>query len=865
MDIDAEHGSFLAITTDKSCAQAARSFSPDYNPDSTEQIYRFIVIELRDTDRFKRLIKALKQRPCLDDLFHDETCVDVVDAKRYCRALLEDNLQEKKKAMKKNAKLFAPDFLAGRADEDVVLVYPFPGDKIAMEKAADGLVELSRFGLCNSPASTFPVDSEKEEESSGTRTHCLTISVKDCNRLAPETYLNDTLIDFFMKWMTRNDAPDTSPCHYFSTHFYSKLCKEGPEGVQKWTERKGIDVFQKRLIFVPVNKTMHWSLAVIVNPGEIDDHCDLVERCVFPLDKTVSAAVDDRPCPVILFFDSLKCHPRKTVAKNLRKWLNAEWKRKMGGRKDARENPFTKDTMKVLTPGAPAQENAYDCGVFTCRNAFAITMLKDRKFSYTELQSADDFFEEVFVYDHDDIERIRNDMLLLIERLSKMYQAWDTEQKRRKQAAKAAKQKSGLDGDKSDEDGNIEDGAFAPKSPPKFTQDSESMFTSRSPSQIEVWEASPGNEQNDGSIKMLPNENPQKRPVPDSDKVLIESGASCGDDGTSEPKSLSCDEGPVLDGVMNSLRRKHGKPTSHILGLKRVPRAKQKGGQSRAILTGPRLDSLQCLQGIESPNKNGDESEPKDGNVNSNGFKTQPIDIDSRVSPSQESNPPNMKVSPSRRCVDKFQPNPTDCGAESNASFLRSIECHPPVSTAAGLDEPKRLSDRIETFDMNDAKGSSAENAVEIREDENGKDRPASPEVLQDDEKPGPSTPSSRSDSSKVLEVEFPKWKRVTSSGNEHTVDSANRNTPKHCRGTVVRKQQHGAFEVSSLRKATDAVAKGDTTAGASPRWDSTADHGDDDDDDDVQILGTSGVARTISENQRANDETMLDTCTAQC
>jgi len=194
-DFETSHGSFLAITTQVPCARAIRSISPNYDPDSNDQIHRFIVIECTDIHHFKMLIEAMKSQPSLDELFQEKTGVDCLEAKSYCHALLEDNLKEKKKA-----KQFAPDFLAGRADEDVVLVYPFPGDKITMEKAADGLIELSRFGLSDSAISASPKDSDKEDESNGTRTHCLTISVNDCNRLAPEVYLNDTLIDFFMKW-----------------------------------------------------------------------------------------------------------------------------------------------------------------------------------------------------------------------------------------------------------------------------------------------------------------------------------------------------------------------------------------------------------------------------------------------------------------------------------------------------------------------------------------------------------------------------------------------------------------------------------------------------------------------------------------
>ena len=49
------------------------------------------------------------------------------------------------------------------------------------------------------------------------------------------------------------------------------LHNEGTHGVASWTLRKKrkIHVFKKKLIFIPVNKDLHWSLCVIVNPGLI--------------------------------------------------------------------------------------------------------------------------------------------------------------------------------------------------------------------------------------------------------------------------------------------------------------------------------------------------------------------------------------------------------------------------------------------------------------------------------------------------------------------------------------------------------------------------------------------------------------------
>ena len=39
----------------------------------------------------------------------------------------------------------------------------------------------------------------------------------------------------------------------------------------------GIDIFKKKFVFVPINKDLHWSLCVIVNPGEIAKMYDVDE------------------------------------------------------------------------------------------------------------------------------------------------------------------------------------------------------------------------------------------------------------------------------------------------------------------------------------------------------------------------------------------------------------------------------------------------------------------------------------------------------------------------------------------------------------------------------------------------------------
>jgi Ulp1 family protease len=45
----------------------------------------------------------------------------------------------------------------------------------------------------------------------------------------------------------------------------SKLEDNGPEAVAEW--HKNINVFQKKLVFIPVHADSHWLLCIIVNPG----------------------------------------------------------------------------------------------------------------------------------------------------------------------------------------------------------------------------------------------------------------------------------------------------------------------------------------------------------------------------------------------------------------------------------------------------------------------------------------------------------------------------------------------------------------------------------------------------------------------
>ena len=72
--------------------------------------------------------------------------------------------------------------------------------------------------------------------------------------------------------MTRHEDYHCSNIKIFSTQFYTTLEGEGQTSVEKWTKHKNIDVFEKKFLFIPINKTKHWLLVVIVNPGHLPSY-----------------------------------------------------------------------------------------------------------------------------------------------------------------------------------------------------------------------------------------------------------------------------------------------------------------------------------------------------------------------------------------------------------------------------------------------------------------------------------------------------------------------------------------------------------------------------------------------------------------
>ena len=91
------------------------------------------------------------------------------------------------------------------------------------------------------------------------------------------TYLNDIIIDFYLKFicetvMTKEQKDKT---YIFNSYFYKRLTQKASNKtdsvqihaqVKKWT--RNVDIFQKDYVIIPINEHSHWYLAIVCFHGQ---------------------------------------------------------------------------------------------------------------------------------------------------------------------------------------------------------------------------------------------------------------------------------------------------------------------------------------------------------------------------------------------------------------------------------------------------------------------------------------------------------------------------------------------------------------------------------------------------------------------
>ena len=105
-----------------------------------------------------------------------------------------------------------------------------------------------------------------------------TVNMQDIERLDEGQFLNDSLINFYLRYMEQKlvdkNAELAKRVYFHNTFFYKTLTTGGKrhkgvnyEAVERWTSK--VDLLSYDYIIVPVNEQTHWYLAIICNAPKL--------------------------------------------------------------------------------------------------------------------------------------------------------------------------------------------------------------------------------------------------------------------------------------------------------------------------------------------------------------------------------------------------------------------------------------------------------------------------------------------------------------------------------------------------------------------------------------------------------------------
>ncbi|XP_073059285.1 ubiquitin-like-specific protease 1D isoform X1 [Primulina eburnea] len=183
------------------------------------------------------------------------------------------------------------------------------------------------------------------------------ICYSDMQCLTPESYLSSTIMNFYIRYLqkpTSSKASERCDYHFFNTYFYEKLKRDVLSKADKETSFvkfrrwwKGVNIFEKAYIFLPIHESLHWSLIIICIPDK-----------------------EDESGPIILHLDSLGMHASSNIFEDVKSFLIGEWKffsrERMPPEIPIADKIWKKLSRKIVEKviEVPQQRNEYDCGVF---------------------------------------------------------------------------------------------------------------------------------------------------------------------------------------------------------------------------------------------------------------------------------------------------------------------------------------------------------------------------------------------------------------------------------------------------------------------------------------------------------------------
>ncbi|CCK70015.1 SUMO protease ULP1 KNAG_0D02660 [Huiozyma naganishii CBS 8797] len=166
------------------------------------------------------------------------------------------------------------------------------------------------------------------------------VGIRDFKTLAPRRWLNDTIIEFFMKFIENNTENTVA----FNSFFYTSLSERGYQGVRRWMKRKKVTIDKLDKIFVPINlKQSHWALGLI----------DLRRERIVYVDSLTNG-------PSAISF---------AILNDLKIYISEESGQKIG------------ENFQLVHADCPQQPNGFDCGIYVCMNTLYLSTDSELTFS----------------------------------------------------------------------------------------------------------------------------------------------------------------------------------------------------------------------------------------------------------------------------------------------------------------------------------------------------------------------------------------------------------------------------------------------------------------------------------------------------
>lgn len=197
-----------------------------------------------------------------------------------------------------------------------------------------------------------------------TSNYQIDLTVRDFKTLRPSKWLNDNIIDYYF-----NMISDQNPKYYsWTSHFYTTLKQKGYQGVKRWAKRRKLNVFEKSLVFIPINiSSTHWALATVDNKAKTIAYYDSLNSV-----SSNQQLEDDSNDEIY--------QPRFTGLELIKTYMKGEAERlELANSVDVDEYQLLPN-IKV-----PQQQNGFDCGVFTCICAYYLSTGRPLTYSQRDI------------------------------------------------------------------------------------------------------------------------------------------------------------------------------------------------------------------------------------------------------------------------------------------------------------------------------------------------------------------------------------------------------------------------------------------------------------------------------------------------